>query len=64
MEMVDRTAVAAVEWLGQQVPSVLQIDREFEKRWDMHHGVEKSTLDGRWYKMASSIVAKSKRSKL
>jgi len=60
MEMVELTAMAAVEWLGQQVPSVLQMDEQFEKRWDSLTGLEKSTLDGRWYKMARSIAAKSK----
>lgn len=64
MEMVEGTAVAAVEWLALHVPSVLQIDREFQKRWDRLTGVEKSTLDERWYKIASSIVPKSKVSKL
>lgn len=64
MEMVERTAVAAVEWLGQQVPSALHMDEEFQKRWDSLTGVEKSTLGSRWYKMATSIVAKSKASKL
>lgn len=64
METVEQTAVAAVEWLGQQVPAVLHMDQEFEKRWDSLTGVQKSTLDGRWYKMARSIVAKRKESQL
>lgn len=64
MEMVELTAMAAVEWLGQQVPSVLQMDEQFEKRWDSLTGVQKSTLDGRWYKMARSIAAKPKAPKL
>jgi hypothetical protein len=64
MEMVEGTAVAAVQWLALHVPSVLHIDGEFERHWNKLTGVEKSTLDERWYSMASSIVAKSKGSKL
>ncbi|KAF9888899.1 hypothetical protein FE257_008269 [Aspergillus nanangensis] len=64
MEMVEETAVAVVEWLGQQVPSVLHIDKEFEKRWGSLTLVEKSKLDDGWNKTASSIVARLKVSKL